>query len=130
MSQRILLAIVGVGLVAVFLAAALANGLNGASESFFANACARIGLIVLVIALAWPHLVPLWRRLPVWFWIALFAALSIAVLRPRLILVSVGLVIAAVLIQGGLGWLSRNLRQETPSRRRPDRGSGKSADKK
>lgn len=107
MIHRALLAIMGVALLGVYVVVAGTSGWQGASESFFANAAARVGLVVLVIALAWPHLIPLWRRMPLWFWIAVFVALSLAIVRPRLILLSISLVVAAVLIQGGLGWLAR-----------------------
>ncbi len=109
MTQRMLLAIAGFGLLSVFIYSALQTGWQGASNAFFAAACGRVGLVTLAAAFAWPQVAPLVRKFPPWFWgTILFAGILVAV-RPRLFLAAIGLVIAAVVIQGGIGWVNRHI---------------------
>lgn len=112
MKQRSLVAIAGATLIAVFFLVAISSGWHGARESFFANACARAGLVTLAAALAWPQLSPLWRKFPPWFWGTVALALLIVLLRPRLIFFAVALVAAVAAIHGGMRWISRNMFQD------------------
>ncbi len=107
MKQRSLLAIAGTLLIAIFVAVAFGDGWQGASHSFFASASARAGLVMLALALAWPQLVPLWKRFPPWFWGTVLLALVIVLLRPRLLLLAMGLVLAVAAIHGGIGWITK-----------------------
>ncbi len=109
MTQRTLLAIAGFALVLVFVFSAMKTGWQGASNAFFAAACGRVGLVVLAAALAWPQLIPLVRKFPPWFWGTILVAGVVIAVRPKLFLVAIGLVVAAVAIQGGIGWINRNI---------------------
>ena len=110
MNQRLLLTVVGIALVSVFVVSAAQSGWHGASGSFFAAACGRIGLVALAAALAWPQLIPLVRRFPVWVWGIFGVAGLIVLVRPKLFLVAFALAAAAVAIQSALRFLHRNLR--------------------
>jgi hypothetical protein len=103
MNHRLLLAVAGFALLGLFLWTAIRSGWSGASASFFAAACGRAGLLTLAAAFAWPQLWPLVKRFPAWFWLTLLLAGMIVIVRPRLIIVAAGLLLAAVLIQWGLG---------------------------
>lgn len=109
MIQRSLLAVAGTLLIAVFFTVAFGNGWHGASHSFFASACARAGLVMLALALAWPQLLPLWRKFPPWFWGTVALALVIVLLRPKLIFLAIGLVLAVTAIHGGMRWMSKHV---------------------
>lgn len=109
MRQRTLLTIIGAILVAIYLFVAIGGGWPGASQSFFANSCLRVGLVALAAAFAWPQLFPLWRKFPPWFLGTIVFALLLVLIRPRLIFVSLGLVVLVVAIHGGIRWLSHNV---------------------
>jgi hypothetical protein len=109
MNLRLLLTATGGILIGVYLLAALRFGWNGAAQSFLVCASGRVGLVALAAALAWPQIVPLTRRFPVWLWGMLGFAMLLVAFRPKLIFVAAGLVLAAIAIHGGLGWLNRSL---------------------
>lgn len=110
MRPRGLLTIAGCCLVGVFFLTSPFLGWQGAGQSFFANASLRVGLVALAVALAWPQLIPIWRRFPPWFWAAaIMLTLLLLVVQPRFLLVAMALLLALVLIQGGSRWISSRL---------------------
>jgi hypothetical protein len=112
MKQRSFLTIAGALLIVVYFAVAIQSGWQGARESFFANVCARAGLVTLAAALAWPQLSHLGRRFPPWFWGTVAIALLIVVVRPRLFLAAIALVVLVSAIHGGLRWISTTMREK------------------
>ena len=112
MNQRLVLALAGAILIVMYFVIAVQSGWNGARESFFANICARAGLVTLAAALAWPQLTPLGRRFPLWFWGTIGLALLIVVIRPRLVVLAVALVVIVSVAHGGIRWISKFLREK------------------
>jgi hypothetical protein len=108
MKPRLLLTLVGAGLVLVYVAIGIQAGWGAANRSFWGASCARAGLVALAAALAWPQLESIARRLPPWVWAVVGLVGLVVIAYPRLIFVGLALVLAVIALNRGLQWVRRH----------------------
>lgn len=109
--RRHALGIIGIVLILVGLALSGFGGTSGGGQ-FAVGACIRVGSLAVLLWLALPSVMGLYRYFPKWIWAISGLALLVAALNGRLI-VLVGVLFAVLVFFQLAGWFLSGLRGET-----------------
>jgi len=109
--QRHALGVIGVVLVAMGLGLSVSGGVSGGSQ-FAIGAFIRVGSLCVLLWLALPGVMGIYRYFPKWVWAISGFALLVAAINGRLV-VLVGVLFAVLVFLQLAGWFLSGLRGET-----------------
>ena len=106
--RRHIMGLIGVASLLGGAALLYVKGASDSQWSMFASICIRVGLMLVVIWLAFPQIVGLAKRCPPWLMAAVGGTAIVIAARPRMILY-LGPVVVAISFLQFIGWLFKPL---------------------
>lgn len=111
LSRRVIAGLISLALLVVGGFLVLTRGYED-ETAFFSGVCVKVGLVLGAACLAWPTVEKLGSRLPTIVNVAVLSCVVLVAVRPRLMPLIVGLVVAIIVVHFGLRLASGPLRKE------------------